>query len=136
MAAATVRQRIAQMVTWLEANHPTPYPVEVKWVPKIAAARDDSPAARKAGYVGSCYWDRGKIRIRLSTRLCGRSFGVAYDTLRHEWAHAVVMPNERVYRHPARNKSEHPDEWGVAYARIYRGWVDEGGHEESKRGDP
>ena len=107
------------MEIWLNSNHPTPYPVRVRWVKKIAADRGSPPWHVKIGDVGECYWADGKITILLSARLC-RTYMVATETLHHEWAHAVVMKNARVHNHPANTKEEHPDEWALAYGKIYR----------------
>ena len=131
---ATVRHRILQQTAWLRENFATPYPVVVEWAHKIAADPKDRPAIRESGYVGECYWRSPVIAIRLSKRLC-RTLVVAQDTLNHEWAHAIVMPNQRVHAHRVRqgDTPEHPDEWALAYGRIYRAWIDDGGSDEARR---
>ena len=128
----SLRRRVAQMTEWLRRNHPTPYPVVVRWTPKVASDPGDPPETRKIGDFAECYWQRPNIVIRLSSRRC-RAFSAASETLLHEWAHAQTMPNERVSRHPARSHEEHPDEWALAYGKLYRAWVDDGGCVESRR---
>lgn len=127
-----LRKRLQQMAEWLRANHPTPYPVVVRWTPKIASDPSDPAELRKIGDFAECYWSKGRVIIRLSSRRC-RSFHVASDTLLHEWAHAMTMPNSRLERHPARSHSHHGDDWALAFGRCYRSWVDEGGSDASKK---
>ena len=130
MRQLTVRKRLLQMETWLRAHFPTPYPVVVKWVPKIAAGRDEPAYIRRSGHVAECYWHKPNIVIRLSTPL-NRIRQVAVDSLMHEWSHAVTMPNDRMHRLSS-YRQEHPDEWALVYGRIYRNWVDNGGSDESR----
>lgn len=125
MARETIKERAAQVERWLREHFPTPYPVVVRWAARIA---DDA--------YGECYWDSSisSIVIRLSRRRC-RDRDLANSTLMHEWAHAVVMPNDRLYRSLDRRGAvqEHPDEFWLARGRIYRLFHDLDGHEESRR---
>lgn len=120
------------MVVWLEENHPTPYPVIVKWVP-IVRADDDEPALiKRGGYFGETYWcvDRKKIVIELSRKRCRELVHMA-ETLLHEWAHAMTMPNDRLYRKNKRHMPHGPA-WGLAYSEVYTNWHDEDGASESR----
>ena len=127
-ASLTIRERTLQCERWLRANYPTPYPVVVRWVAKVPADPGDPPTSRARGYLGDCYWVRPNTVIRLSRRRC-RETWIAVETLMHEWAHAVVMPNDRVWKAQQRHGrcEEHPDEFGLVANRIYRAWYDEGG---------
>jgi hypothetical protein len=111
---------------WLRENYPTPYPVEVRWSSKIAADRNEPSSVRRRGYFGECYWVEGKTIIRLS-KLRLRQVSFVVDTLQHEWAHAMTMPNSRVEKAlESRGKNhEHPDEFWLALGRIYRAWWDD-----------
>jgi len=128
-----IRGRIRQMEIWLNKKFPTPYPVIVRWSKKIAADKNDPPPVKKVGYYGECFYMRPNVIIRISSRT-NREICIAMDTLMHEWAHAMVMPNDRVWRRMERSGAvqEHPDEFWIAMGRIYRAWHDDGGHEESK----
>lgn len=130
----TLKNRIKQVEMWLNENFPTPYPVVVKWCPKIAADKHESAAVKRIGYYGECGYSDRTIVIRISSRK-NRSIDSALDTLLHEWAHAVTMPNERVWRRleKAGNVQEHPDEFWLMLGRIYRSWHDEGGWSDSKK---
>ncbi len=44
----------------------------------------------------------------------GQPLGVKLDSLQHEWAHALTWEGADTYI------EEHSPEWGVAYAKIYR----------------
>ena len=57
------------------------------------------------------YYHGNRIAIRLNANLRGLHL---YDTLIHEWAHALTMtPGQRKY---------HTEAWGAAYARCYTLW--------------
>lgn len=118
-----LKQRVAQVEAWLREHFPTPYPVIVRWSPRIAG-----------DCFGDCYWSSPNVVVRLSGRRC-RERAIAIETLLHEWAHAIVMPNERLHRQLKRCGAlqEHPDEFWIAYGRIYRLYYDLGGCEESQR---
>lgn len=49
------------------------------------------------------------------------------DTLIHEMAHAVAWKHQSVEKYYA----THSDEWGIAYAKIYRKYFEEDGKTES-----
>jgi hypothetical protein len=131
-----MKGRTRQMEVWLNQYFPTPYPVVVRWTKKIAADKNDSPQIKKVGYYGECAYVKPNAVIRISFRL-NREVSIAVETLMHEWAHAVVMPNERVWRKREKvgASQDHPDEFWLAMGRIYRAWYDEGGDEESRKFD-
>lgn len=93
-------RRVRRALHRLEDALPVALPVEVLAVP--------------LPWCGDCHLVDGEYRIRLSTK---QKVSAIVDTLANEWAHA------RTWR--ARSKQEHPDEWGVEYARAYRLVIDE-----------
>jgi hypothetical protein len=46
-----------------------------------------------------------------------KSLSLRLDTVIHEWAHVLTWFG-------AGQDDDHSAEWGIAYARIYRAWVD------------
>ena len=88
----------------LEDRLPTDLPVEVERAP--------------LGWWGDCNLIGGEYRIRIFDRIPPRRVldRLWMDTLAHEWAHA------RAWR--ARSKQEHPDAWGIEFARAYRLLID------------
>jgi hypothetical protein len=100
-----LRHLLPLLEEWLMANFPTPYPVRVKYAPKI---KYDSH------YVAGLCWREGRkieIRVRLA-----HSRRETIDTLLHEWAHAHVLRHEVMER---RAERDHTPEWGLAFATIY-----------------
>ena len=129
MSRAT-RRRVKQVHKWLEDNFVTPYPVKVTWVKKVHAEENEPPAVIKSGHYGECVWESPYVLIRLSSTQCDR-VELAIDTLLHEWAHAMVMANARVWSSlEKRGELEaHSNEFWLAYGKLYRAWYDEEGCE-------
>lgn len=111
--AIPMRKRLKQTEVWLRKNFPTPYPVTVR----IIKFQDDA--------CGECYRLNKNIVIRINKETPRHE---QISSLIHEWAHAMTWPNSRLEKI---NALEHPDEWGLDYAKIYRGWFDFGGFLES-----
>lgn len=84
----------------LEDAYPLDRPVEVIVPPHVVGWADTE--RREGDYL-----------IRLSGRMDARSL---VETLAHEWAH--------VRSWDSRSRLEHPDSWGVQYARAYRLVID------------
>lgn len=72
------------------------------------------------------------FRIRLNRRLLG-DMDAAIHTLLHEWAHALSWSPAWEGEETAH---EHPDEWGLWIARLYRAFVDEGGDMDASEFSP
>ena len=106
--------RLRQVFRWLLFSYPTPYPVMLKFV-KGTKPRSDQ------GYVNL---NRRKLVIHVDIKY---PLHACIDTLLHEMAHAVS------WRHASLDAycEIHSDEWGLALAKIYRNFNDDGGDEES-----
>lgn len=112
----TVEQEMAELFDLLVATYPTPYPVTLRWQGRISYGRGASRLIRERGIYGDCYRIGRRIVIRLSRRRC-RSYGMAVNTLLHEYAHAMTTRHDRVERH---RETDHDDEWALAFGRVYR----------------
>lgn len=124
------RDRILQIARWLAVEFPAPYPVTVKCVKKIAALPGAGPIERRTGDAGETYRYGRRISIRIAARpSIGRLSLI--DTLFHEWAHAASMRHANLEQNRAR-VGGHDDEWALMFGRIYRRFIDEGGHITSK----
>ena len=97
-------------------NFPTPYPVRVKYAPKIKY--DGHEVA------GLCWREGRRIEIRIRLALSKRE---TIDTLLHEWAHAHTLRHACMEKRISR---DHNDEWGLAMAKIYSALYDDEGREE------
>jgi len=106
--------RLRQIYRWLGETFPTPYPTRLKLV-RGTKVRSDQ------GYVTLV---RRKLVIHIDTKY---PLHACIDTLQHEMAHACVWRHVSMEKHCA----DHSDEWGLALAKIYRKFNDEGGDEES-----
>ena len=121
-----IEAHVARVAEWLAKHHPTPYPVALKWVRRIPAEhRRVKSRDRERGDYAATYTlsDAGKLRleIHLSRRML--------RTLIHEWAHAASHRHWKL--EVRRPPGLHDEEWGLAYARIYRAFYDEGGWMEA-----
>jgi hypothetical protein len=124
--AKSNRDRILQIAQWLSVEFPTPFPVTVRCVKKIAAPPGASKIERIMGDYGECT----RIGTKITIRLADRPRAIMIDALLHEWAHAAslrisVMENRR-------RIGGHDDEWALMYGRIYRRYIDDGGFEASR----
>jgi len=107
---ATNKQRIAVVVAWLAETYPTPHRVEVRLIPKLKRE-----GTRLDGYA---YWESSR-RCQMLLLRKEQTFTAMLDTLAHEWAHLVHMPNNR--QHSRRDLRPHDPltGWGYTYAAIY-----------------
>lgn len=119
-----LRERLRQVEDWLREHFPTPYPVIVR-VERMAQSPDDTE------YDGECYRLGNGIRIRLHKWWKGDGSGLSdtehhhiSECLRHEWAHAMTAIPIRMERKLKQGHSHHPDEFWLAYGRVYRKWMD------------
>ncbi len=99
------RDRIRQIAAWLRREFPTGRPVRVVF----RYHKKDA---------GAMHYGRCVLTLVVDPSMNRREM---IDTLIHEWAHALHEP---VNKH-------HDGPWGLAYARIYSRFVDEGGEKES-----
>jgi len=106
--------RLQQIYRWLKDNFQTPYPTKLH-------LRGGTGKVKHLGYVEQ---DGRKLNIHIDTR---QPLYVAIDSLMHEFAHAMS------WRHRSMDSSVsvHSGEWGLAYAKVYRSYIDEGGIKES-----
>lgn len=102
------RDRLHQVAAWLRVEHSAKYPVDLR-VERL------TPPGKSKEY-GDCNRIGRRFLIRIDPRA---DWSTSLDTLFHEWAHALTWWVEG---------SHHSDEWGLAYARIYRDFYDLGGH--------
>jgi hypothetical protein len=112
-------ERARQVEQWLRDHFPTPYPVDV--IHRFDDWRDDEGDR----IFGDSELVDGRIRIRLNLRAW---LEFVIETLIHEWSHAVDWRTPRLEEH----REEHPDEWGLSYARVYREFYDNRGWEDSR----
>ena len=101
------------MIRQLKEHFQPGVPVEVKTV----------PASRLKGLAANCdatikLGRMVKIAIRINNKT---SWTVRYDSLMHEWAHAMEWSACWTDDSP---KKEHGETWGVWYAKIYQHIVD------------
>ncbi len=128
-AARGNRERLIQIGKWLAAEHPTPYPVTLRIVKKIAALPGAKPIERGMGDAGETYREGRRIVIRIA---CRPSLARAYmiDALLHEHAHATSMRHDSIEGERGKHGG-HDAAWALDYGSIYRHFVDNGGSEAS-----
>lgn len=107
---------------WLTMHFPPPEGVVigVRLQERLAPAASKAAGWHRDGYYGQCVATATGFHITLSRRRCPTAF-VLVDTLCHEWAHALAWQAPRDQQH-------HPDEFWLAYGRMYRLLVDEDGY--------
>ncbi len=103
---------LGEMVGRLRKEWRTPHPV------RVALTTGLPPQVK-----GTCTRNGRTLHIHLNSRF---PLYVLQEVLLHEWAHAITWPHARLERH----QPMHPDEWALAYGRLYRWWYDE--EEEEK----
>ena len=103
--------RLHQVHRWLQDRFPTPYETTLQ----IGSFKD---------FAGDCDRKGRKFVIRVSSQPV---MEIMIDYLMHEYAHAMVWPlAKQEMREP-----DHPDDWGEAFAKLYRTYRDLGGELES-----
>ncbi len=117
------KDRVQQVAEWLRATFPTPYPTIVKTPKRIPLAKGESSAS--LGGLGETYREDRQIVIRVAVRP-GIPRYVLVDTLLHEWGHAMTMRQSSI-EDTRLAHGAHDEEWGLAYSRIYRRFIDEAG---------
>ena len=109
--------RLKQIYRWLVAGYPTPYPTRLKL----------TRGTRRRSDLGCVTLERRKLVVCIDIKY---PLHVCIDTILHEYAHAIS------WKHVSMDPYmfDHSDEWGLAMAKVYRAFNDEGGDLES--GEP
>ncbi len=98
----TKRQKWFRTIIWLKKTFPAQLPITV------------CTCKIEKDIFGTTECNEIIFIIKMNT---GVSFSIKLETLIHEWAHAISWFG-------AGHKEEHPDDWGLAYARIYRTFLE------------
>ena len=93
-------ERWRRLLGWLRTNFPANHPITVR--SKRHMADQDRG--------GTELFPRGFL-IEVESATC---WEVRFDTILHEWAHAMVWEGAETLF------DDHSNEWGIAYARLYR----------------
>ena len=105
------RDRLHQVANFLRHEFSTPYPVTLR-IEKIPY--EEGPC------FGHVMLHRRRFIIRIDPLL---PWEIAVDYLLHEWAHCHAWAHQKIDK----ERPDHSDEWGLAYARIYRRFYEEDG---------
>lgn len=97
----TNRQRWLRTIGWLKNTFPAQRPASVK-----SCKIDDKN-------LGTTELAGGIFKIEIGS---GLNFQIKMEVLIHEWAHVISWFG-------AGHEEDHPDDWGLAYARIYRSFL-------------
>jgi len=111
------------MIRQLKKHFQPGVPVEVRTVPasRLKGLDADCDAVMKLGRMT-------KIVIRINSKC---PWKLKYDSLMHEWAHAMEWSACWTDDSP---KKEHGETWGVWYAKIYQHIVDHCWQDMKERG--
>ena len=112
------RRRLLQIHRWLLKNFPVDADPVTLHLHKLPLDDGQFLTFGKAKM-----WDHLEhphAKVTLERR---RDLGCLIDTLLHEHGHLDVWH--------LRGRKDHPDEWGLAYAKRYRAFYDEGGRKDS-----
>lgn len=113
-------ERVNQVLRWLEAEYPCGRKIDLKWKKTLSGGGKSWHAdTDRNGRV---------LHIRLSKRR-NREWGVAIDTLLHEYAHAILwgvagQETDDVSKH-------HPPAFWAQYGELADRWNHQGGDEEA-----
>ncbi len=97
----TTKQMWFKTIAWLRRNFLTSAIVYV-----------ESAKIKGHGYTKP---EGGYFQIRINSR---KSFALRIDTLLHEWAHCMTWLGDES------DIEDHGAEWGIAYARLYRTFLE------------
>ena len=98
----TNRQKWLRAIMWLKNTFPAQKPVSVK-------TRKIDPDT-----LGATEFAGAKLKVEINV---DQNFQIKMEVLIHEWAHVISWFG-------AGHEEEHPDDWGLAYARIYRKFLE------------
>lgn len=104
----TTKQKWVKTIAWLRRNFPAGSPIAVQ-----------STLLEEQGCVE---YAEARFHIKINRK---QSFNLKVDALIHEWAHILVW-------HGAEAQEDHSSEWGIAYAKIYRTFLEWNWGEEFK----
>lgn len=110
--ARSKRLRLHQVHRWLQARFPCP---------RRTVLRVEKLPHRE---LGACDRVGKELVLRVSPTIGWES---AIEILLHEYAHAMTWP---LAKHEHR-VADHSDEWGLAYAKLYRAFQERGGDLEA-----
>lgn len=102
-------KKFKQVIARLRENCPTDVPVQVR-----------VRCLRKHKLYGSCttYRDNaGHLSKAVIDITKGLDVSTAIDTLLHEWAHVLDIEKN------GPSREEHRNSWGIAYARVWRAYL-------------
>ena len=111
----TNRARYQQVLNWLQERFPVKYKVRLRIEDLGRSEQGHAVRSGRNGFI---------LRIH---RTLPR--WLALDTLLHEYAHVMTWPEAM----PTKGHTIHSDEWALAFARVYRLYVDEEGDVESRQ---
>lgn len=113
------RDRLHQVHRWLRRTYSTPFPtlLRVEQLPHGGS-----------GFEGETYLQRGRLMIRVHKN---RPLWIAVEILLHEYAHAMTWRHAKIECLRGEDGGAHDDEFGLAYARLYRHYYHMGGAVEA-----
>jgi hypothetical protein len=97
----TAAQKWRKLLAWLRRNFPADYAVTVR----------TTPLKKHHGYTEY----NGKFQVKINRKQC---LALRVETLIHEWAHVLTWFGAETHL------DDHNSEWGLAYARIYRTFLE------------
>lgn len=109
----STRDRVRQVLNWLRAEYPTRYPVVLTFR-RLAEGEKG----------GECDLRRRRFHIAITP---GLGWYESIELLFHEYAHALTW-----HYSAAPDQPDHPDEWSLAFGRLYRRFHDENGYMDSR----
>lgn len=122
--------RLAQIARWLQAHWAAPSRnVNVYYVEEIVDVVPGETVKEDPHSLGSCQITEdkeGKVGFDIQI-VEQKDLGVEVESLLHEWAHVLT------HAFTTYHKSQHCDEYWIAFGRIYRAFY-EGGGADAARG--
>lgn len=109
------RNRLHSIHNYLKSKFITPFPTRL-----IVIDPKDKKISQKI--MGTSSRVKGSIYITIDGNL---EYSRAAEVLAHEYSHAMTWTFKRLES----VRAHHCDEWGLAYARVYRDLWEEGGLE-------
>ena len=97
----TIAKKWRSTIAWLHRNFPADSPISIK-----------SVSMKEHGYTQP---ETGYYQIKVNKK---KSFSLRIDTLLHEWAHCLTWLGAET------DIEDHGAEWGIAYARLYRTFLE------------
>lgn len=98
----TNRQKWLRTIAWLKNAFPAQKPTSVR------------TCTIDKNILGSAELVAGRFEVEIQKNL---SFQIKMEVLIHEWAHVISWFG-------AGHEEDHPDDWGLAFAKIYRDFLE------------